>query len=266
MSDTRHDHPEDDHQLRFELMQADDFSKYLLHSKKEILFILRAMRDKGSLITVFFNQGSDFLLTTLLSISTDGNSMLFDLGSNEEMNRKALSSDKLIFIATHEKVKIQFTVNHLAEAEYEGREAFRATIPDELLRLQRREYYRLTAPIAHPLRCLIPINLADGTKTTFETTVIDISGGGLAVMAPPEGVEFETDHLFENCRIELPEVGTVLATLRVRNVFEFTLRSGAKTKRSGCQFVDLPGHMLTLIQRYIIRVERERKARETGLM
>lgn len=267
MSDTTREGLEEEHpQLRFELMQADDYGKYLLHSKKEIIFILRAMRDKGDLVTVYFNQGSDFLLTTLLSVSADGNAMLLDPGGNAEMNRKALASDKLVFIATHDKVKIQFTVKHLAKTEYEGREAFRAAIPDELLRLQRREYYRLTAPIAHPLRCAIPVKLADGTKTTFETTVIDISGGGLGVMAPPEGVEFETDHLFENCRIELPEVGTVLATLRVRNVFEFTLRSGAKTKRSGCQFVDLPGHMMTLIQRYIIRIERERKARETGMM
>jgi c-di-GMP-binding flagellar brake protein YcgR len=267
MSNEKQNSPrEENPQLRFELMQADDYSKYLLHSKKEIVFILRAMRDSGVMITVYFNQGNDFLLTTLLSISADGNTLLLDPGSNAEMNRKALASDKLVFIAAHDKVKIQFTVNHLSKAAYEGREAFRAAIPAELLRLQRREYYRLTAPIAHPLRCTIPVKLADGTKTTFETTVIDISGGGLGVMAPPEGVEFETDHLFENCRIELPEVGTVLATLRVRNVFEFTLRSGAKTKRSGCQFVDLPGHMMTLIQRYIIRVERERKARETGMM
>ncbi|MBA3904050.1 MAG: flagellar brake protein [Rhodocyclaceae bacterium] len=257
---------EDSPQLKFELMQADDFDKYLLHSKKEILFILRAMRDKGSLITVYFNQGNDFLLTTLLSIAADGNTLLLDPGSNAEMNRKALASDKLIFIATHEKVKIQFIVTRLENAEFEGRPAFRAALPDTLLRLQRREYYRLTAPIAHPLKCVIPVKLADGSTASVETTVIDISGGGLAVMAPPEGVEFETDHLFENCRIELPEVGTVTATLRVRNIFEFTLRNGSRVKRSGCQFEDLPGHMLTLIQRYIIRVERERKARETGLM
>jgi len=267
MSDTTREGLEEEHpQLRFELMQADDYGKYLLHSKKEIVFLLRAMRDSGVMITVYFNQGSDFLLTTLLSVSAEGNSLLLDPGSNAEMNRKALASEKLVFIATHDKVKIQFTVKHLAKTEYEGREAFRAAIPDELLRLQRREYYRLTAPIAHPLRCTIPLKLADGSRSTIETTVIDISGGGLGVMVPPEGVEFETDHLFENCRIELPEVGTVQATLRVRNVFEFTLRSGARTKRSGCQFVDLPGHMMTLIQRYIIRVDRERKARETGMM
>lgn len=265
-NDTEQGEREENPQVRFELMQADDYSKYLLHSKKEIVFILRAMRDKGSLITVYFNQGNDFFLTTLLSVSADSNAMLLDPGSNAEMNGKALASEKLIFIATHEKVKIQFTARRLTRTEFEGREAFRAAIPDELLRLQRREFYRLTAPIAHPLRCSIPVKLADGTQSIIESTVVDISGGGLGVLVPPEGVEFETDHLFENCRLELPEVGTVLATLRVRNVFEFTLRSGVKSKRSGCEFVDLPGHMLTLIQRYIIRVERERKARETGMM
>jgi len=181
------------------------------------------------------------------------------------MNRKAAASDKLVFIATHEKVKIQFTLNRLRATVHGGRDALRGDVPDALLRLQRREYYRLTAPVANPLKCSIPVKLADGSQTLVATTVIDISGGGLAMMAPPEGVEFETDHLFENCRIDLPDVGTLNATLRVRSIFEVTLRSGARVKRSGCQFVDLPAHMTTLIQRYIIRVERERKARESGM-
>jgi len=257
---------EDSPQLKFELVQSDEADKYLLHSKKEMLFILRALRDKGSLITVYFNQGNDFLLSALIEVLPDENSILFDPGSNAEINRKALASDKLIFITTQDKVKIQFTLRSIEQAEFRGRPAFRADFPDALLRLQRREYYRLTAPIAHPLKCVIAANRADGSKTSLESTVIDISGGGLAVMAPPEGVEFETDHLFENCRIDLPEVGVITVTLRVRSIFEFTLRNGSRVKRSGCEFVDLPGHMLTLIQRYILRIERERKAREPGMM
>ena len=257
---------EDERLLKFELMQADDYDQYLLHSKKEILFILRALRDANSMITVYFNQGNDFLLTTLLSVSEDTDSVLFDPGSSSEMNRKALESDKLIFIATHEKVKIQFTVKRLTNTDYQNRPAFRSALPDTLLRLQRREYYRLSAPVAKPLKCAMSVTMADGTQTSLETNVLDISGGGLAVMVPPEGVEFETDHLFENCKIDLPEVGTVVATLRVRNTFEFTLRNGTRVKRSGCQFINLPGHMLILVQRYIIRVERERKARESGML
>ncbi len=266
MSDTAaQNDQEESPPLRFELMQADDYGKYLLHSKKEILFILRALRDKGALITVYFNEGNDFLLTSLLAIPGDS-AVLFDPGSNAEMNRKALESEKLVFIATHDKVKIQFAVHRLEKAKFEGREVLRAALPETVLRLQRREYYRLTTPIAHPLKCVIPVTLADGSKTTVETTVVDISGGGLAVMTPPEGLEFETDHLFEKCRIELPEVGAVLATLRVRSIFEITQRSGVKVKRAGCQFLDLPGAMLNLIQRYILRVERERKARESGMI
>lgn len=264
MNDQAHPDREEGPQPRFELLQADDYGKYLLHGRKEILFILRAMRDKGALLTVYFNQGRDFLLTGLLAV--DDGAMLIDPGSDAEMNRKALASDKLFFVATHDKVKIQFSVSGLKPVAYEGGEAYRAPLPTEMLRLQRREFYRLTTPIAHPLRCVIPLKLADGSQTRVETMVIDISGGGLAVMAPPEGVEFETDHLFENCRIDLPDVGTIMATLRVRSVFEFTLRNGARSKRAGCQFVDLPGPMMTLIQRYIIRIERERKAKESGLL
>lgn len=255
---------EDSPLLKFELMQSDDYSKYLLHSRKEVLFILRALCDKGALITVYFNQGADFLLTSLIEVG-DG-ALLFDPGGSSEMNRKALASDKLVFITSHDKVKIQFTLNRLEMAQRGGRDVFRSAVPEQLLRLQRREYYRLTAPVANPLKCSIPLRLADGSQTQVATTVIDISGGGLAMMAPPEGVEFETDHLFENCRIDLPDVGTLNATLRVRSIFEVTLRSGARVKRSGCQFVDLPAHMTTLIQRYIIRIERERKARESGML
>ena len=54
-------------------------------------------------------------------------------------------------------------------------------------------------------------------------------------------------------------------TIVVRSVFESVTRTGVKSKRAGCEFVKLPGSMLTLIQRYIIKVERERKARESGL-
>lgn len=251
--------------LRYEAVTADDYSKYLLHARKEILFILRAMRDKGDLITVYFNQGKDFLLTALLDVTEAG--MLLDPGSNAEMNRRALESDKLIFIATHERVKIQFTVRGLAPAQYQGREAFRAALPAELLRLQRREFFRLATPIIHPLLCVVPLKAAGGAPATLEAVVTDISGGGVALVLPADAQGgFETGSLYERCSIELPEVGRISASLRVCNRFESMLPTGAKSTRIGCQFINLPASMLTLIQRYIMRIERERKARESGLL
>ena len=86
----------------------------------------------------------------------------------------------------------------------------------------------------------------------------------MGVISIPLDIPLETG-LQLNCRIELPEVGTVTGTAIVRSVFETVTRSGSKSQRAGCEFVKLPGPMLTLIQRYIIKVERERKARESGM-
>ena len=40
-----------------------------------------------------------------------------------------------------------------------------------------------------------------------------------------------------------------------------TLKNGRRTHRACCRFIDLPPSVETAIQRYIIRVERERRAR-----
>jgi len=107
--------------------------------------------------------------------------------------------------------------------------------------------------------------LPNGGIYLHEAQVFDISGGGLGLVAPPEGVPFAATMQLPNCRIELPEVGFVSCTLAVRGIFNVTLKSGAHARHAGCGFVNIPGPMLTLVHRYIIKVERERKAREMGM-
>jgi flagellar brake protein len=245
------------------LVEPDDYSKYLLHGKTEVIFVLQALRAAADRITVYFNDGKDFLLTTVVAVDDQG--LTLDFGSDSEMNQRALAADKLFCTTSHEKVRVQFLLRGLKQIDAADGPAFRADLPDSVLRLQRREYYRLTTPIARPLKCQLPLIMPDGKVRRIEVSIIDISGGGLAIMVPPAGIEFASGMEFPSCRIELPEVGFIVATLQVRNLFEVTLRSGGHVSRAGCQFVDLPGSMLTLVQRYIVKVERERKARETGL-
>ena len=261
MTETRVQSPSDT-PVKFELMEADDYSRYLLHSQSEIRFLLRALIQSGDLITAYFNQASDFLLTALLAIDDDG--IVLDFGASREMNGKALSAVKLILIATHDKVKIQFSVPWVREIRHEGRPAFRAPMPEQVLRLQRREYYRLTAPVAQPLKCALVQMLPNGERRAVEAQVVDISGGGIAVIAPPSGFEFAVDLEFETCELDLPDAGLIRAKLKVRNVFEVTLRNGTRVRRSGCQFMNLPGNMISKIERYIMKIERERKARGAG--
>jgi c-di-GMP-binding flagellar brake protein YcgR len=247
----------------YTLVEPADYSQYLLHGKTEVLFVLQALRAAADRVTLHFNDGKDFLLSTIVAVDDRG--ITLDFGSDPAMNQQALAADKLFCATSHDKVRVQFMLRGVTRIDAADGPAFHAALPDSLLRLQRREYYRLTTPIARPLKCQIPLTSRDGAPIKVDVSIIDISGGGLAIMVPPAGIAFEEGMQFRGCRIELPEVGFIVATLEVRNLFEVTLRSGGHVRRAGCQFLDLPGSMLTMVQRYIVKVERERKARETGL-
>ncbi len=242
-----------------------EYDRYMLRSRAEVFAVLRGLYERVSQITVFFNEGRDMLITTLAAVEDDH--VVLDYGPSSEMNRKALDADKHFCVTTLDKVRVQFILHRFEKIEFGGRPAFRAAPPKELLRLQRREFYRLVTPILRPLRCQMTIPPPDPQAEPYRHTaqVFDISGGGVGIGAPPETVPFAID-LHCPFRIELPEVGVVEGKLRVRNLFEIVLKSGARVRRAGCEFVNLPGPMLTLIQRYIIKVERERKARESGLL
>lgn len=243
-----------------ELMTGSDNSEYLIHAKTEIVHILRAIAQKTELVTAYFNQGKDFVLTSILDVDADAQTVMLDYGANEQANRQVVESAKIIFVTTQDKVRVQFAANHMEKSTYDGRDAFRIKLPDLLLKLQRREYYRLSTPVANPIRCVIP--KPDGNHV--EVSIMDISVGGLGVVCYDKSFNLEAGETYEGCRISLPEIGTVVTSLEIRSVFEVTLKTGAVTMRSGCEFVDIPASMQAMIQRYIIKLDRERRAKLAG--
>lgn len=251
---------------QFELEQPDDYSKYLLHSRPEILAVLRSLIQKGALITVYFDQGNSFLLTSMIAINPDNRSFILDLGSNEEMNHRALLAKKLILTTQVDKIKIQFSLNSLTAAQSGGRNAFLGTVPETLLRLQRREYFRLSTPIANPIRLAATIRRADNSVMHVDLPLLDISGGGVGLMATTDQAQLlkRGDSLSE-CKLTLPNEGLLVTSLCVRNLFNVTTRSGSHHVRVGCEYVGLTSARLAMVQRHITRVERERKARLNGL-
>jgi c-di-GMP-binding flagellar brake protein YcgR len=253
-------------QPQFELEQTEDYSQFLLHAKAEIAFVLRTLVQRGAMVTAYFDHGKSFLLTSLLSVNPEKDELILDVGSDAEMNSRALLAGKFILTTALDKVKIQFSLNKLSANQFEGRPAFRAALPESVLRLQRREYFRLSTPISNPVKCVISMIRADGTPLVAGTHLLDISGGGAGLMVPPEQAGlYEKGVVLDNCKISLPNEGVIAATLCVRDVFDVTTKGGNRYLRAGCEFVNLAGPHLTTIQRYITRVERERKARLSGM-
>lgn len=243
--------------VSFELTASADDARFLVHGRLEILRILRGLAHRHEMVSAFFNGGKDLLLTSILAVEAEDNGVILDYSANDDLNQRLLASEKVIFVTSLNRVKVQFVASHIELATFEGGGAFRIQLPEQVLQLQRREYYRLTTPIVNPLKCQIP--LADGH--TVEVPLADIGAGGIGIIiGNPPGVNLESGEIFPGCRINLPGVGMLEATMRIQSTFEVTLKNGNMTLRSGCQFIDLRPAMQSLIQRYIIKLERERIA------
>lgn len=248
--------------FRLELFAVEGSERYLIHSRIEILFILRAIMQRNMLVTLCFNQGTDRILTSVLDVDAERGRMIVDYGRNEELNVKALMAQELAFITSLDQVKIQFVSHGIERIQFEGRSTFSVSTPECLLRMQRREYYRIAAPAIHPPKCTIPLPAVHGAA---ELDLMDISCGGIAVIDYDPTSEFTPGATYETCRIILPDVGTLNVALRVKSTFEATLKNGLTRRRTGCEFIAMPENMLAVIQRYIFKLERERKARQTRL-
>ena len=251
-----------DSRVNIEPVTADQ-DKYLIRSRLEIAAILSTLRKAGSRVTAYFGSDNDFALTTILAVWPDQDEVLMDYGADADANQRALQAGNITFVAAHERIRVQFAAASLRQVRFEGRDAFSLRLPAALLRLQRREYFRIVTPLLRPLRCVMaPEGAPSGAPA--EATIVDISCGGIAIIDCDQPANLEIGVRFRNCRIHLPDTGTVTANVLIKSAYEVTLKNGARHRHAGCEFVDMPERERAIVQRYINKVESERKYRTGG--
>lgn len=262
MTASRDDHPTPD----FEIDHLTEYGQYFVDSPPEIAYYLDLLIRKGKLLTVYIDGGESFFLTTLLGLDEGRGLLLLDPASNEALNTQAKAARKLTLTASLNRVKMQFRLSPPVEDNHQDRRALAAPLPDRLLRLQRRECFRLEPPVAVPLRCRMELTDAAGESRLVEWGVADISAGGISLIAPmTEQSACRPDTLLENCRLEIPDDGVVLVNLRVRKAVELSTEHGLHQLRVGCKFENVPASRLAVVERYITRIERQRTAKFSGL-
>lgn len=235
----------------------DDESRFQIHSRTEIGFILKGAMAAGEMVSTHFSGGRESFVTALLAVDSKQGFCILDAASDPAMNRRLCASDRVAFVSRHDKIKIRWEVNLVAPATFEGRPALRTGLPETLLKFQRREFYRAETPVVRPVKCSIPL---DGGKL-IQANLFDISLGGVGLNGFPEDFDLEIGRDLPGCTITLPEIGVISVTLQIRNALDVTLRDGRVGRRAGCMFLRPPPGTETLVQRYIIRLERERRSK-----
>lgn len=237
-----------DNHLTIQKFQDDEESKYLIRSPKEIQLTLHAIAQKKSAAVLHFNNEQNFFKTVLLMANEKG--LWLDVGPDENDNNLLLNSEDITLVTMHIGAKVQFKCHHPQVAIFASHPAFHFPLPEQIVRLQRRDYFRLPTSGDAPLKCVIP-PLPTQSPQVSEITIMDISVGGIALVCREQNVALEAGAIYPDCRIDLPGIGTLIVTIQVRNLFDVTTPSGLVTKHAGCEFIQLDGKMSMLLQRYV---------------
>ena len=234
---------------------APELEHYMLYSRGEIAAILGRMSRDKTLVTVYTGDNGEFSVTMIMSVDAEFDEVLLDMPVSADAQARLLASRDLVFVIFFDNIKVQFRAGLAKAAVFESRPAFRVRLPNEMLRLQRREFFRVRTPITGQAKCLVPVS--SGNAKYESLPLINISVGGLGVMNYPQNFELTVGETVNNCFLDLPGVGPVNVSFRVVNIYDSDEKSGAR--RCGCEFVDLTTQARTMVQRYVNRVEAEQR-------
>jgi len=242
----------------------DNWHDFEVGSRREILALLRGISEKKQMIRMLPLGDSDMCVTTILHVDSDTDSVLLDRPSDPEETARLMSGRPVSFETTLDNIRIIFGTEVMQLGMVDAVPALKIPLPASLIRLQRREFYRMPTPVGNPVKVTIPMSEEQGGgEAAFPLS--DISCGGIAILDNRFVLGDSIGHEYANCRIELPEIGPIVTGLQIRNSQEMTLMNNKANRRLGCQFIDMSAAAMSAVQRYITKLERERNARMAGL-
>ena len=234
--------------------------RYTQRDRREILRVLRRLvTDQVPVLLVGAGEG-DVLHTTVLDVAADERSVFLEWGPDDETTERFIEGGVAVSCqAEVDRVRLHFAiVPTLGRLQY--RKVLRAPVPELVLRVQRREYYRLSIVPADGVVCTLLLPHPDGVARPTDAELVDLSGGGLAFRVPlPLGAQLRPHVELTGGTLTFANADALAARLRVRNLTKITDETGNATVRVGAQFLDLRVGHIAQVQRFIGFIERRRR-------
>jgi len=249
--------------------QSPELEQYTEYSRVEIVALLQRLRDAKVLVNAYHDVSRGYAVTAVLEVMQDQGLVVMDPPADEDAARHLFAAHHVTFVAFVDNIKMQFSADQVQSMVWQNIPAATIALPESVLRLQRREFFRVRPPMSRPAKCLIPCidpserpakrAPAHGQHHFESLPVIDLSVGGLAMLACPKKLELPRGKKINDCFLDLPGVGSINLAVIVRHVDNKAHEDD--TRRLGCEFADLSPAARMALQRYVNKVEAEsRKA------
>src|SRR5690606_15503062 len=124
------------------LLDDEEHSPFALHDPQQIGQVLRGLAEARAQIATRLVPGGHACPTALLEVRDD-RTLVLDGNRDEAMNQRMAAATRVVCSAQLDLVPIRFRLSTPRRTLHEDYVAFTAPWPAALLRLQRRESYRL---------------------------------------------------------------------------------------------------------------------------
>jgi len=227
---------------------------FVLHNRDSILDRLQLMARRRTLLTAVPVGTSIGTSVNVKRILPERGLIAVETGAGPDDTKPLLQAKQVVFSGRVDGIAVKFEVGMVREATLDGYNLLAAPIPDALLWLQRRQYFRAFIPHDMPIKC--QISLPNEEYHWFD--VINLSVRGIALLDKSGRLRFwgRTGQVFEHCRLDLPNFETERFDLQIRSKLETSAEATrAPTLRVGFSFLEIHPRLEAKIQRLLNELE-----------
>ncbi|MBS1205362.1 MAG: flagellar brake protein [Proteobacteria bacterium] len=229
--------------------------------KQNPLAVLGVLRDlQKNQVPVCISWGSGQFISKILEVNPE--ELVMDFGSQEYENNAVQRAGKVTITAETQGAKVEFTLSRLAAGDFQALPAFIASLPDSLWFIQRREYFRISAPL-HPAyfcKALMP------DKREIRFRLFDLSLGGMGALLDGElSAALQPGMRFSQVELDMASWGQFYFDAQLIAIGERKVVDGKNstivTPRLSFRFLNVSPGVERELQRIIFALEREARER-----
>lgn len=191
----------------------DNNENFLKRNPLDILSTLRNLHKQNTPLLIC-SSGSQFI-SKILSVTPEN--LVIDFSGTPEDSSAAQKKTNNLITAESHGAKVEFILPTLQLINYLSLPAFTAPLPQVLSLVQRREYFRINAPVQASYCCRT--EFADGTPFIFQ--LCDLSLGGMGALL--EGTvpdELHEGLCFKEVELDLENFGKFSLNMKLITISE----------------------------------------------
>ncbi len=240
------------------VLDTPEQENFLIDSQSQCRNQINMIINKELSVTVYVvdeNKNKQLNFSTqLLGINPDHDLLILDSTPNETLNNQITSGAMLYCATAINDVPIEFKLDTPRQTKLADRPVFVTPLPKTLIRMQRREFFRVNIPVGISAICYFPTE-----SNPIKIELSDISIGGFSILIHGSFPRpFEIDDILKQCEIQLSLNDSFEVTLKVKNHINKPAKDGNQTTLIGFTFINMPESIQSQIQRFIFSIESKR--------